>query len=97
MSKILGKVAVSQPAHYLAHQNAINAFQSGFQAGHSIKTAPSQVLNGTLMAKIQHCSSVFMLFDLPAALETLDPQIVLARLALLGVSGNASSWFSSYF
>lgn len=51
----------------------------------------SLVLNYILVANAQQRSSVLVQLDLSAAFGTLGHQILLARLAFLGVLGNVSS------
>ena len=39
---------------------------------------------------------MLVLLDLPAALDTIDPKLLLTRLEGMGVDGTALKWFASY-
>uniref|UniRef100_A0A8C7WTF0 Reverse transcriptase domain-containing protein n=1 Tax=Oryzias sinensis TaxID=183150 RepID=A0A8C7WTF0_9TELE len=72
-------------------------FQSGFKSCHSTETALLRVSNDLLLAVDSGASTVVILLDLTAALDTVDHRVLLSRLEQsVGVKGTALSWFRSY-
>ncbi len=78
----------------LEAHNICDQFQSGFRKNHSTETALLRVSNDILMAA--ECS-LLVLLDLSAAFDTVDHCILINRLySLVGISGRALDWLSSY-
>ncbi len=66
----------------------------GFVKNHSTETALLRVSNDILMAAE---GSLLVLLDLSAAFDTVDHCILINRLhSLVGISGRALDWLSSY-
>ena len=64
---------------------------------HSTETALVKVLNDLLLTSDSGYISVLMLLDLSAAFDTLDHLILFDWLEnLVGIGGQALSWFRSY-
>ena len=96
VSKILERVVSRQLISYLTANNLHIPQQSGFRRGHSTETALLNVIDvitSTIYTK--NCCQLVML-DISSAFDTLDHNILLSRLHLLGVRDLALSWFTSY-
>ena len=71
-------------------------FQSGFRPFHSTETALTRVVNDLVSLDSGHIC-ILVLLDLSAGFNTIDHKILLDRLEnLVGIKGQALSWFRSY-
>src|SRR6218665_3545476 len=82
---------------YLDAHNLLPTIQSGFRKSHSTETLPLRLLSDVLGA-VDHCQlTLLALFDVSAAFDTVDHEILLQRLHLsFGVSGTLLSWLTSF-
>uniref|UniRef100_A0A3Q2VZM5 Reverse transcriptase domain-containing protein n=1 Tax=Haplochromis burtoni TaxID=8153 RepID=A0A3Q2VZM5_HAPBU len=98
MSKVLEKIVLRQLQTYLERNGISDKFQSGFRPRHSTETALLRVFNDLLLIADSGRSAVLVLLDLTSAFDTVDHDILLARLEhVVGLKGNVLSWFKSYF
>jgi len=71
--------------------------QSAYRKGHSTETALLKVQNDILMNMNYKHVTLLVLLDLSAAFDTVDNDILLARLtSSIGINGTALNWFTSY-
>ena len=86
-----------QLKQFLAAENILNDFQSGFRTGHSTITAATIVTNDIINAldKKQHCAALFV--DLSKAFDSVDHALLLNKLRSIGFSPKAVKWFQNYF
>ena len=97
MSKIPGKVVVSQLMSHLYRHNLFSSFQSAYRPGHSTETAILKVAKYLLLAMDEGKLSVVVLLDLSAAFDTIDHDTLLHRLQhAFSIQGTLLSWFRSY-
>ena len=97
LSKILEKVVTKQLCSFLQSNSTLEVFQSEFRPHHSTETALLKVLNDLLLSSDNGFISLLVLLDLSAAFDTIDHLILIDRLEnLVGLSGQALSWFRSY-
>ena len=96
-SKILEKAVTKQLCSFLQSNSTLEVFQSGFRPHHSTETALLKVLNDLLLSSDKGFISLLVLLDLSAASDTIDHLILIDWLKnLVGLSGQALSWFRSY-
>ena len=97
VSKVVDRVVASQlNAHMLEH-SLLEPAQSAYRRNHSTESALLQVRSDVLQAIGGKKCVMLVLFDLSAAFDTIDHEILLLRLEInIGVCGSALAWFRSY-
>ncbi len=95
LAKVFESMVNDQIKEYLFSHNILNAFQSGFRAGHSTITATTLVTNDLITAldKRQHCSA--LLVDLTKVFDLVDHALLLQRLKSIGLGNSSLSWFKN--
>ena len=97
ISNLLEKVVTKKLCSSLKSNSTLKFFQSGFRPHHSTEAALLNVLNDLLLSSDKGFISLLVLRDLSAAFDTIDHLILIDRLEnLVGLSGQALSWFRSY-
>ncbi len=80
---------------HMSENQLLYPHQSAYKPNHGIETALSKVKNYILCALDTH-RTVFLVLDLSAAFDTIDFNIVDARLQhTLGANGTVRSWIMS--
>ena len=80
LSKILEKVFLHKFHAHLQENNVCNPFQSACHTGHSTESTLLRVINDLLNSVDEDKISVLLLWDLSAAFDTIDHQILLSSL-----------------
>ena len=70
--------------------------QSSYRKNHSTETALLKVTNDILLNMNKQHVTLLVLLDLSAAFDTVDHNIQMSSLGMLGLEGKALEWFSSY-
>ena len=96
ISKVLEKIVYQRVYSFLQNTGQLFDNQYGFRESHSCEHAIGQVINGIVKGLENGVNSVCVLLDLSKAFDTIEHTIMLEKLALYGVCGNALSWFKSY-
>ena len=97
VSKILEKVVLLQMLEHIRLNDMHHRFQSAYRVNHSTETALLKVVNDLVMEADANRCNILCLLDLSAAFDTIDHDILIARLEnMFGVRGTALSWFNSY-
>lgn len=96
MSKVLERVVCNQVTKYLEANNILPAKQSGFRAGRSTATALLDVVDDILAAQDAGKGTVLVLLDFSRAFDTINPSLLLSKLAYYGFDEDAIKWFTSY-
>jgi hypothetical protein len=96
LSKILEKMVSIQLVNHLDRNNLLYVNQFGFQKGKSTEHNLIKAVNyiGELINSGKFCIGVF--FDLKKAFDVVSHDILLKKLAKLGIQGVALKWFESY-
>ena len=96
ISKVFEKCIHDQLQKYVTDFNIIYKFQSGFRSDFSADTCLSYMHNTILQGMDKGEYTGMVLIDLQKAFDTIDHQILLSKLKLLGLSESAISWIKSY-
>ncbi len=96
IAKTLERVVFNQVTAFLTQNNLLDSNQSGFRSGHSTETALLSVVEDLRLARTASKSSLLILLDLSAVIDTVNHQILLSTLLRKGISGTALQWFDSY-
>ena len=95
-SKILESESFDQLMGKLKNFACFPKFQSAYREFHSVETAMCRVYNQLIKTKCSGKCTLLVLLDLSAAFDTVDHEILLNDLRLLGLDGNVLSWYRSY-
>lgn len=96
IDKILEKVVYVQLVEYVAQNNILSDFQSGFRAKFSCETAIQGVLEDWRQNIDINMVIGAIFLDLRRAFETINRKRLILKLKSIGITGNALKWLVSY-
>ena len=96
LSKILERIVSKQLIAHVNKNNLFYPFQSAFRNDHSTETALLRITDTILSTLNSNTCCQLILLDLSSAFDTLDHNILISRLTLIGISDLALQWFTSY-
>lgn len=95
-SKIIEKLMHRRLKNFLDKNNVLTSSQFGFRRGHSTELAIINMIDKVTEAVDKKIECVGVFLDLSKAFDTIDHDILLQKLNLLGVRGVVNNWFGSY-
>ena len=95
ISKIMERILYDQLYNYLTKFGFLSDCQFGFRKFHSTATALLDCTNDWYMNLDRKMFNLVVLIDLKKAFDTVDHQILLRKLELYGVKGQALSFLKS--
>ena len=96
LSKICERIALDQLTSYLTINRRLSAHQSGNKAWHSTETSLINSTDSILKAIDQKKVTAVILLDMSKAFDSINHEILLAKLKHVGASSSCLSWFKSY-
>jgi hypothetical protein len=96
ISKIMEKILYNQLYSYLSKFRLLSDSQFGFRKFHSTATALLDCINDWYVNLDRKMFNLVVLIDLKKAFDTVDHQILLRKLELYGIKGQALSFLNSY-
>ena len=97
ISKLTERAVFDQIHSHMSRFALYPTSQSAYRKGHSTETALLKVQNDILMNMNRKHVTLLVLLDLSAAFDTVDHNILLARLkSRIGINGTTLNWFTSY-
>ena len=96
ISKIMEKILFDQLYFYLSKFKLLSDSQFGFRKFHSTATALLDCTNDWYMNLDRKMFNLVVQIDLKKAFDTVDHQILLRKLELFGIKGQALSFLNSY-
>jgi len=96
VSKLIEKVACDQLTHYLEANNLLCGRQYGFRKKKSTKLALIDFVNDCIEAMDAGETVLGCFTDLSKAFDCVDPNLLLQKLAKLGIRATVLGWIKSY-
>ena len=97
ISKIIEKIVANQLTNYLNANGLLPASQSGFRRDHSTETLLIRLLSDIYGAMDRSQVTLLALFDVSAAFDSVDHDILLLRLSTsFGLSSKPLDWLRSF-
>ena len=95
-SKIVEKIVYDQVNKYLADNELLYEFQSGFRSSHSTDTSLIHILDYIKIEQDKGNYTGMVLLDLQKAFDTVDHDILMIKLKAFGFDKPTITWFQSY-
>ena len=95
-SKLLERVMYNRLLNFLNKYNILSINQFGFRKNHSTSLALIHLYDKISTAIDNREYTVGIFLDLSKAFDTVNHEIMLAKLEHYGVRGNSLQWFKSY-
>ena len=96
ISKIIEKVIHNQTQNFLDDNNILYEFQSGFRKKYSTESCLSFLNDKISKGFDSGLYTGMILIDLQKAFDTIDHDLLLKKMKVLGFSVNVIKWFKSY-
>jgi hypothetical protein len=95
-SKIIEKIIKKRLLSFLNKHNIITNKQHGFRRGRSTNTAIADFIGKVYKSLDEREISIGIFLDLSKAFDLVDHNILLNKMARMGIRGVAGKWFQSY-
>lgn len=96
LSKIIEKLANIQIVAYLVEHNFLDPYQSAYKKNHSTQTALLKLCEDIYDIIDDSEITLLILLDFSKAFDTVNHELLLAKLDILGFDKNTCDWIFSY-
>ena len=96
ISKLTEKAVFDQTYNLMVENDLYPPNQSSYRKNHSTETALLKVTNDILLNMNKQRVTLLVLLGLSAAFDTVDHNILMSSLSMLGLEGTALKWLSLY-
>ena len=96
LSKVFERVVLDQTEEFLSLNKVLYDYQSGFRKNHSTDTCLSFLNDKILKGFDYGLVTSMILIDLQKAFDTINHDILLKKLSIIGFSDHTVKWFQSY-
>ena len=96
-SKILKQLIYNRLISFFNKQDILHSSQHGFRTNHSTNSAIAEVLDCVTLALNKKLLSLALFIDVSKAFDSLDHQLLFAKLNIYGVRDTALDLMKSYF
>ena len=96
ISKILESAALNQLLSHLSRFQCFPKVQSAYRNFHSVESAMCKIYNDLVIRKCKGECTLLVMLDLSAAFDTVNHDILINDLKMLGLDGRVLNWFVSY-
>ena len=96
LSKIFERVVLNQTEEFLSLNKVLYDYQSGFRKSHSTDTCLSFLNDKILKGFDDGLLTGMILIDLQKAFGTINHDMLLKKLSIIGFSDHTIKWFQSY-
>ena len=96
ISKVIEKLIHEQTSTFLAKNEILYNYQSGFRKKHSTDSFLTFLYDKILKGFDEGLMTGMILIDLQKAFDTIDHDILLQKLNAIGFSNHTIGWFKSY-
>lgn len=96
LSKVFEKIMSIRLYNYLSEHSLLASSQFGFRPKYSTELAVHQLCKSIYQAIDSKLFQISVFCDLTKAFDTISHEILLQKLLVYGIRGNAHKWFSSY-
>lgn len=95
-SKVLEKVACNQLTKFMEDNGLLPTNQHGFRKGRSTMTALTEIQKQWISSTEEGQKTGVLIWDLSAAFDTLDPELLCQKLDIYGVDKKSKGWFYTF-
>ena len=96
-SKILEQIIYNRLISFFNKHDILHSSQHGFRTNHSTNSAIAEALDCVTLALNKKLLSLALFIDVSKAFDSLDHQLLFAKLNIYGVRGTALDLMKSYF
>ena len=96
LSKVLKKVIYKRTYNFLDNSGKFFNSQYGFRTGHSCQEAIAELIGEVAGNNDMGCHTIGVFSDLSKAFDTLEHEVLFAKLSKYGIRGVSLDWYKSY-